>query len=209
MQYGLYRPRRWPPSFVPVLVLRKYLFSTVQYPDRFVPHPSRLPCFPLTFDLAKSLSWSAFFTTNHHYYHQLFKRLVAFSMSHSHSDTPPQETLPRVPQPCPPATDLAAHADGAAAPAPASPGNLEKAVSADSSSASEPEAPALEKWNQPTVNRNRYFATVFGLTVMGLNDACLGALIPYVRSRRPLPPPFLPPRGCLPASLYLRVAVAT
>lgn len=46
-----------------------------------------------------------------------------------------------------------------------------------------PVAPALEKWNQPSVNRNRYFATVFGLTVMGLNDACLGALIPYVRSR--------------------------
>lgn len=42
--------------------------------------------------------------------------------------------------------------------------------------------PALEKWNQPKVNRNRYLATVFGLTIMGLNDACLGALIPYVRS---------------------------
>lgn len=45
--------------------------------------------------------------------------------------------------------------------------------------------PALEKWNQPSVNRNRYLATVFGLTVMGLNDACLGALIPYVRSQSP------------------------
>lgn len=42
--------------------------------------------------------------------------------------------------------------------------------------------PVLEKWNEPRVNRNRYLATVFGLTVMGLNDACLGALIPYVRS---------------------------
>lgn len=39
----------------------------------------------------------------------------------------------------------------------------------------------LEKWNQPTVNRGRYLATVFGLAVMGMNDACIGALIPYVR----------------------------
>lgn len=56
----------------------------------------------------------------------------------------------------------------------------EKAGLAPSSA---PMAPALEKWNQPSVNRNRYFATVLGLTVMGLNDACLGALIPYVRAR--------------------------
>lgn len=63
--------------------------------------------------------------------------------------------------------------------------DLEKAVLARSSAS--PVAPALEKWNQPGVNRNRYFATVFGLTVMGLNDACLGALIPYVRSRLSCP----------------------
>lgn len=37
--------------------------------------------------------------------------------------------------------------------------------------------PVLERWNHPSENRNRYFATVFGLIVMGLNDACLGAYL--------------------------------
>lgn len=40
----------------------------------------------------------------------------------------------------------------------------------------------LEEWSQPRVNRYRYLATVFGLGVMGMNDACLGALLPYVRT---------------------------
>lgn len=40
--------------------------------------------------------------------------------------------------------------------------------------------PELERWNQPRVNRGRYLATVFGLAVMGMNDACVGALLPYV-----------------------------
>lgn len=39
----------------------------------------------------------------------------------------------------------------------------------------------MEKWNEPSVNRNRYFATIVSLTVMGMNDACIGALVPYVR----------------------------
>lgn len=40
----------------------------------------------------------------------------------------------------------------------------------------------LEGWSRPSVNRYRYLATVFGLGVMGMNDACLGALLPYVRT---------------------------
>lgn len=41
--------------------------------------------------------------------------------------------------------------------------------------------PVLDKWNEPKVNRIRYLATVVGLVIMGLHDAAIGALIPYVR----------------------------
>lgn len=80
------------------------------------------------------------------------------------------------PRPC---LNLLHTVDVAARMPSAGPG-LEKVVSAHPIA---PLVPALEMWNHPSVNRNRYFATVFGLIVMGLNDACLGALIPYVRSR--------------------------
>lgn len=42
-------------------------------------------------------------------------------------------------------------------------------------------SPVLDKWNEPKVNRLRYLATVAGLVLMGLHDAAIGALIPYVR----------------------------
>lgn len=87
----------------------------------------------------------------------------------SHSDSTTQAT-----KPC----QSIIAADTAAPPGGSDP---EKIVLADDCNLSLGPA-ALEKWNQPSVNRNRYLATVFGLTVMGLNDACLGALIPYVRS---------------------------
>lgn len=41
----------------------------------------------------------------------------------------------------------------------------------------------LEKWNLPRENRPRYLATLLGLTIMGMNDSCVGALIPYVSRR--------------------------
>lgn len=47
-------------------------------------------------------------------------------------------------------------------------------------------SPVLDKWNEPKVNRIRYLATVLGLVIMGLHDAAIGALIPYVRL--PIPP---------------------
>lgn len=40
---------------------------------------------------------------------------------------------------------------------------------------------SLEKWNEPKANRLRYLATLAGLVLMGLHDAAIGALIPYVR----------------------------
>jgi len=38
----------------------------------------------------------------------------------------------------------------------------------------------LERWNHPRVNVYRTFACFMGFTVMGLNDAAYGALIPYL-----------------------------
>ncbi|KAK7747937.1 hypothetical protein SLS53_001189 [Cytospora paraplurivora] len=38
----------------------------------------------------------------------------------------------------------------------------------------------LEKWNEPKANRLRYLATLAGLVLMGLHDAAIGALIPYI-----------------------------
>lgn len=75
---------------------------------------------------------------------------------------------------------FAAHSPPRArSPDPADPADPEKTEL--SSSGNAPTA-VLEKWNHPSVNRNRYFATVFGLWVMGMNDACLGALLPRVRT---------------------------
>lgn len=106
------------------------------------------------------------YTTIHH---QLFPDKPQHHLSMSHSDTIKQAT-----EPCQSIipTDTAA---------PVGDSDPEKTVLAGDCNSSLGPA-ALEKWNQPSVNRNRYLATVFGLTVMGLNDACLGALIPYVRS---------------------------
>lgn len=67
----------------------------------------------------------------------------------------------------PPAQPLAGARDG--------PEDKTELATSDESS-----TPELERWNQPGVNRGRYLATVFGLAVMGMNDACVGALIPYV-----------------------------
>jgi len=40
----------------------------------------------------------------------------------------------------------------------------------------------LERWNYPRVNVYRTFACFMGFTVMGLNDAAYGALIPYLET---------------------------
>lgn len=68
----------------------------------------------------------------------------------------------------------------------------------------ESSTPELERWNLPAENRIRYLATVFGLVVMGMNDACLGALLPYVRycsNRPPVPREMHQRTTCLPRSL--------
>ncbi|KAE8550930.1 hypothetical protein EYB25_007162 [Talaromyces marneffei] len=43
-------------------------------------------------------------------------------------------------------------------------------------------AHALEKWNEPSVNINRLFATFWSFVIMGANDAAYGALIPYLET---------------------------
>ena len=40
----------------------------------------------------------------------------------------------------------------------------------------------LERWNRPRVNAYRTLACFMGFTVMGLNDAAYGALIPYLEA---------------------------
>ncbi|KAF7540231.1 hypothetical protein G7Z17_g12249 [Cylindrodendrum hubeiense] len=38
----------------------------------------------------------------------------------------------------------------------------------------------LERWNSPQINTYRFLAANFAMLIMGMNDACLGALIPYI-----------------------------
>ncbi|KAI1008249.1 hypothetical protein LB504_001593 [Fusarium proliferatum] len=40
----------------------------------------------------------------------------------------------------------------------------------------------LEHWNNPRVNLYRYYATNFSFLIMGMNDASLGALLPYIET---------------------------
>jgi len=46
----------------------------------------------------------------------------------------------------------------------------------------ETEPEELEKWNSPSINMYRYFATIYSFIIMGMNDAAYGALIPYVQT---------------------------
>ncbi|KAK6587052.1 hypothetical protein PZA11_000342 [Diplocarpon coronariae] len=38
----------------------------------------------------------------------------------------------------------------------------------------------LERWNQPKINAYRYLSALFTFVIMGMNDAAIGALIPYL-----------------------------
>ncbi|EFW98743.1 tRNA wybutosine-synthesizing protein [Grosmannia clavigera kw1407] len=38
----------------------------------------------------------------------------------------------------------------------------------------------LQRWNDPKLNMFRYFSTLYSFVVMGMNDAAVGALIPYM-----------------------------
>jgi hypothetical protein len=38
----------------------------------------------------------------------------------------------------------------------------------------------LEQWNSPRINSYRFYATNLSFLIMGMNDASLGALLPYV-----------------------------
>lgn len=42
--------------------------------------------------------------------------------------------------------------------------------------------PPLERWNVPRINAWRFVVTNYSFIVMGMNDACVGALIPYIES---------------------------
>ncbi|OAA59676.1 tRNA wybutosine-synthesizing protein [Niveomyces insectorum RCEF 264] len=42
-----------------------------------------------------------------------------------------------------------------------------------------PEAP-LQRWNESRTNVFRFFVTLFSFVIMGMNDAAVGALIPYI-----------------------------
>jgi hypothetical protein len=37
-----------------------------------------------------------------------------------------------------------------------------------------------ERWNRPRINAYRFAVTLYSFTIMGMNDAVIGALIPYV-----------------------------
>ncbi|CAJ2510688.1 Uu.00g063130.m01.CDS01 [Anthostomella pinea] len=43
-----------------------------------------------------------------------------------------------------------------------------------------PPKQSLERWNVPSANKYRYFATILCFIIMGMNDAAVGALLPYV-----------------------------
>ncbi|CAM1509213.1 Fc.00g029520.m01.CDS01 [Cosmosporella sp. VM-42] len=40
----------------------------------------------------------------------------------------------------------------------------------------------LERWNSPRINTYRFCASNLSLLIMGMNDACIGALIPYIET---------------------------
>ncbi|KAF4982535.1 hypothetical protein FZEAL_1845, partial [Fusarium zealandicum] len=39
-----------------------------------------------------------------------------------------------------------------------------------------------ERWNSPRINAYRYYVTNFSFLVMGMNDGCIGALLPYIET---------------------------
>ncbi|KAI0595775.1 tRNA wybutosine-synthesizing protein [Biscogniauxia sp. FL1348] len=39
---------------------------------------------------------------------------------------------------------------------------------------------SLERWNVPSINKYRYLTTILCFIIMGMNDAAIGALIPYI-----------------------------
>lgn len=41
------------------------------------------------------------------------------------------------------------------------------------------------RWNDPHINVYRFFAALYSFMVLGMNDACLGPLIPYVGKNQP------------------------
>ncbi|KAF5011492.1 hypothetical protein FDECE_2411 [Fusarium decemcellulare] len=40
----------------------------------------------------------------------------------------------------------------------------------------------LEHWNSPRINAYRYYVTNLSFLIMGMNDGCLGALLPYIET---------------------------
>lgn len=49
-------------------------------------------------------------------------------------------------------------------------------------SVSSPSPTPLDKWNEPSGNMYRYFATIYSFIVMGMNDAASGVSVPWVRA---------------------------
>jgi hypothetical protein len=41
-------------------------------------------------------------------------------------------------------------------------------------------SPALERWNEPRINKYRYLATLYSFIIMGMNDAAIGVSIPWL-----------------------------
>ncbi|KAH6656200.1 major facilitator superfamily domain-containing protein [Truncatella angustata] len=42
--------------------------------------------------------------------------------------------------------------------------------------------PSLERWNHPRINMFRFLVTNYSFIIMGMNDACVGALLPYIEA---------------------------
>lgn len=60
--------------------------------------------------------------------------------------------------------------------------DLEKSGGVDVQREDHSPKPSLERWNEPRTNLYRFLVTNYSFIIMGMNDSCLGALIPYVRT---------------------------
>ncbi|ETS82315.1 hypothetical protein PFICI_07317 [Pestalotiopsis fici W106-1] len=57
--------------------------------------------------------------------------------------------------------------------------DVEKLTDQDEGTDEQPR-PSLERWNDPQINAWRFIVTNYSFILMGMNDACVGALIPYI-----------------------------
>lgn len=57
--------------------------------------------------------------------------------------------------------------------------DVEKSSDQDEVSNERPKL-TLERWNEPKINACRFIVTNYSFIIMGMNDACVGALIPYI-----------------------------